>query len=891
MVGVDEQVLGHERGRVAAIYGEADGLARRLGEPVQAAGSVAAKAVAAARLERLEGLLIALEERRSLMVTGRVDFTSGAHAGRTVYVGKVLVGDPDEPYPHLVSWQAEIAQAFFDPQRFEDGRSVALKRTLVGRDRTLHEYFDVEPLGVVLPRDPVPVDGGAAVAADDGRPQKDASKSGPSQARTARSSERSEPSRPGRPTSPQPAPTSSSQFADPLIEQLRRRSGTGLDSIVATIQARQYELMERPLERTLVIQGGPGTGKTVIALHRISLQLYRNRGRLSQSDVLFVGPSRTFIGYVDQVLPGLGETQVLHRAIEDLGTRDVAPTQHDDAPTALVKGLPQMAEVIDRFLRARARIPGRPAALGDGLLAAVPAAALEPLLAIAQSQAAAYREVRDRLRRVLNEHRTAEQLAAAVAAAAPTAVVPRGRPILDPRRVDAFVRAAVPSISPREAIHGLLTSPDRLEAAAEGLLTPAQQATIRRRADRPADHPWTFEDLPLLDEAASQLGSDDANVGIPMYAHVVVDEAQDFSPMQLRMLARRTRGSLTLLGDLAQATSGWSPATWEEHLGSAGIEADDLEELTSSYRTTQPILEAANRLHVMIDLDLSEPRSIIPGGEPVRVQQLTDPAEDADRIAQCVAELRATARPEDTIGIIGPSLTLARLGLELTEHGLDPRSVDDEVGAALVLVPIDAAKGLEYDHVLLVEPERVLRSDPATGPRKLYVAMTRARLSLRLLHRDRLPRVLDPVIEPVARLDMAPANLVFAAPGRGGQVEPELGFLRAGPDGRRVALASRARTSEPAPGPHGVPTGRGAGTIVLTDHPGVDRRTLIAHAESLGFGVRTEVSEHVTLVVVGRVGSTSIGARAARDLGIPLATVEDLLATARGGEIPALRAP
>jgi DNA helicase IV len=921
---LDRTVLDQEQERIRVIYEHGEALAAQLTTPVPAANAAAAKKAQEMRLERYYALREELDRNDRLMVVGRVDFSGGEHGGRSVYVGHVLVGDPDDMYPHMVSWQAEIAGAFFNPTGFEDGNSVELKRSLTGRERVVSNYIDERPKEIQRFLETAAQ--ATTAPPDDSNPSEEEQHRAPTLPRqvdrpanrqqTVRpkvrpgiriihpgempaAAEATSPTDSPVPTQPEvaarsgpgvssgasgeapetsvvpatPTETSAQRTAtgptDPLIERLRDRQGTGLDSIVATIQARQYELMERPIDRTLVIQGGPGTGKTVIALHRIAVQLYRARGTLSQSDVLFIGPSRTFVRYVDRVLPSLGEGEVVHRAIEDLASYDTRPTDHDTADAALVKGLPQMAEVIDRYLRSRARVPDRNTSLGEGLLASIPPTALEPVLEEALREAPSYGGLRVRFRRLLAREDVIAALVSASASGAKTDTS------LDPRRADALARSVVPSMSPREAIHGLLSSPDLLAAAAEGLLSPAQQATIREPDGLVSDHAWKFEDLPLLDEAAHQMSSGERP---KQYAHVVIDEAQDFSAMQLRSVRRRTSGSLTILGDLAQATSGWTPATWEEHLASAGIEADDQEELTQSYRTTRPILDAANHLLLVIDVGLEPPRSVLEEGEPVVALQLSDPAQDGDVIADEIRRYRQDGRKGDTIGVIGTPTTLERIRVALEEQGFEPKDVEEDVAAPLVLVPVDAAKGLEYDHVLVLEPERIYRSNPATGPRKLYVAMTRARTSLKLLHRERLPRVLEAAddilrwIEPTAPDQESARSNVDPASVDGAEAEQIAGD-----------------PAEKIIGPCLVETG--GGTVVLTDHPGIDRAQLIEKAELLGFAVRPEVSPSTSLLIVGKPDSTSRRARLARSLGVPIATSADLLSNTGSEPIAASRQP
>ena len=921
-----QDALREEQRALDDLYSKAEALARQLDGPVQAATSVSAKAAQEARLARLDQLQTEIEDTARLIAIGRVDFGGGTHAGRSVYIGRTLIGDPDEDYPPMSSWKADVAGAFYNPLGFEGGDVVERKRSLIGRDRTVHDIIEERPLelrerlaqartaAVEQPPETKPAEEPEAQKPVPTLNMRETIVSPPlAEQPIERSIERPTinvappgppPAQPTDVPAVAPAATGSptelglgggGELVDPLIRRLRDRQGTQLAPIIETIQARQYELMERPLDRTLVIQGGPGTGKTVIALHRIAVQLYRSRGELAQSDILFVGPSRTFVRYVDKVLPSLGDHNVVHRAIQDLARHGAVAIGHDPADVAFVKGLPQMAEVIDRFLRGRARIDRRDIRLGRGELKAVAPDALQPILEQAKQSAKNYGELRARFRSLLSAE---ENLRAIVPSASSGE-----RIALDSALADAFAEDTVPTLSPRAVIHELLTSPVLMEAAADGLLSAAQQATIRRRAATVGQHPWTNEDFPLLDEAAEQLGSERRP---RRYAHVVIDEAQDFSAMQLRMLRRRAGGGITVLGDLAQASTGWTPATWDEHLGSGGIELDDLEELAESYRTTRPILEAANRLLIVIDLGLEPPRAVIPDGAPVRAVELGVPADDAHAVASLVEELTSAIRPDESIGIIGPQATLDRIRPELFEAGLDVWDVEEEVTGAVVLVPVDDAKGLEFDHVILLEPERIHRTNAATGPRKLYVAMTRARTSLTLLNRDRLPRVLDelPAIVRLPAIPRPPAAVEENAPEASEPDAPHDEELpidtdsveeeSVAPPAIPVRLQKRLQPQkdasrpehqdDPRPsGPFTVTTGRGE--IVLTDHPGIDRRDLIEHAERLGFAVRPDVTATTTLVVVGRTSSVSRRARLARDLRVPLATAEALLGTLPGGEI------
>lgn len=935
-----DHVLLEEQKNLERIYVAGEALTKRLASPVNAGNRAAAERVAAERWERREQILAVLADTTNLPALGRVDFDDGEHAGHTIYVGRVLIGDPDADYPPVCSWKAEISAAYFDPARFENGTSVALKRSLFGSDRQVHDYRDEwvldgipllagddqsvsdevvdEPVGPVeheLSTDDHEDQDGSVPT----RQRLESSDAAPTPRRQPSSN--TAPARsPSRPSSAKPfpkpthkdlRPTKSrrpqgqpvvNNLVDPLIARLRDRSGGQLGDIVATIQARQYELMERPIDRNLVIQGGPGTGKTVIALHRVALQLYRERTRLKEQDVLFVGPSQTFIRYVDQVLPQLGNTQVLHRSIHDLGRHETEPTTHDPVDVSGVKGLPVMVEVISRYLLSRARVAAQAVRLGPSI--ELEHEQLEPILELARNRAGVYRNLRRELRTLLSDAQwlrpLVQQRRATLDEDAPSKLR------LDPEAVEAFVQDTVPTISARQAIYGLLTSPDLLEIAADGLLTASQQALIRRRPNGVEQHVWTFEDLPLLDEAAHQLRGTGTE---QRYAHVVVDEAQDFSPMQLRVLNRRTTGHMTILGDLAQASSGWAPATWEDHLQAGGLEPGDIEALEVSYRTTAPILDLANRLLLVIDLDVAPPRSVLLDGDEPHIELLGMHARDDQIIADRITKLRAR-RPAGNVGIIAPVDVLEKLRIDLAIRGFSVAHAADDLNAPVVLLRAEQTKGLEFDDVIIVEPETLHRSDPVAGPRSLYVAMTRARSTLTLLPRGRLPAALTglgltaPIKqpEPAQVAENLTIELTLDA------VDDEVGA--AGSDEAPALPASEpllrpeqrpAKRRARSPGgpnvpmdgpdvaapPHAVASARPVHglAVLFTDHAGVERRQLVEHAQALGVRVEPTLSDQTDVVVAGDITVQSRRARKARELAIPFASVTAFLAATRDGDL------
>ncbi|HYA69135.1 MAG TPA: ATP-binding domain-containing protein, partial [Acidimicrobiales bacterium] len=309
-----------------------------------------------------------------------------------------------------------------------------------------------------------------------------------------------------------------------------------------------------------------------------------------------------------------------------------------------------------------------------------------------------------------------------------------------------------PRLSAEELLHDLFGAPPLLALAGKRMLSSAEQSSLYRpRSESLADVTWTAADLALLDEARVLLGprrgrpSAGEHEGTPRtYGHIVVDEAQDLSPMQLRMVARRSlSGSITVVGDIGQATGPWAPANWDEvttHL--PGHRPPRLVELTVSYRTPAEVVEVAGRVLARAAPELRPPRPIRRTGvEPLFVQ--VQPEDLADAVVRVARDLVAEVSP-GTAAVLAPASLVAIVALALDAAGLeasDPRI--DGLGAPLSLLPVDLANGLEFDAVVVVEPE-VVASESPQGLRSLYVALTRPTRRLAVVHAAPLPGGLAP---------------------------------------------------------------------------------------------------------------------------------------------------
>jgi DNA helicase IV len=305
--------------------------------------------------------------------------------------------------------------------------------------------------------------------------------------------------------------------------------------------------------------------------------------------------------------------------------------------------------------------------------------------------------------------------------------------------VRAFLQRTWPVVDPVRLVFRLLTERDFLAGAADGILSDPEQELLRwtRRPRSRKAAAWSVTDAFLVDEAVDVIG------GTPTFGHVVADEAQDLSAMQLRAIGRRCRfGSATLLGDLAQRTTPWSAERWEDALGHLGRRSMRVEHLPRAFRAPAEVLDFANRLLPEIAPGVRPARSVrsVPGS--LRVRAVT-PGEATAAWRQALKEALAE---DGSVGLVVDDRAVPAARTELTGRGVEFREVDRfDTDTRLALVPASAVKGLEFDQVVLVEPADI--ADPAlgaTGLRRLYTALTRAVLGLTIVHAKPLPAALGP---------------------------------------------------------------------------------------------------------------------------------------------------
>ncbi|MGW0711359.1 HelD family protein [Streptomyces sp. NPDC002643] len=517
--------------------------------------------------------------------------------------------------------------------------------------------------------------------------------------------------------------------ASRLLQQEIERPRVGpMRDIVATIQPEQDEIVRSDLSGSLCVQGGPGTGKTAVGLHRVAYLLYAHRERLSRTGTLVIGPNRSFLHYIEQVLPALGELEVKQATVDDL-VAHVEVRGTDEAAAAVVKGDARMAEVLRRAVRSHVTVPTEPVVVVRGSRRwRVPAYEVEEI-------------VRELLERDIRYGAAREALPQRIAHAV-LVQMERSGEAPDDRVQDAVarnpaVKAAVkaiwPPVDPAKLVLRLLSDADFLATHAEGILSEDECKTIlwAKPARSVKGAKWSAADAVLIDEA-TDLVQRTHSLG-----HVVLDEAQDLSPMQYRAVGRRcTTGSATVLGDLAQGTTPWATRSWQEALAHLGKAEAHVEELTAGFRVPTDVITYASRLLPHIAPGLTPVASVRenPGFFEVR-----DIAEDAEVIAGCEELLRN----EGSVGLIAADARVPVLAEALTAAGIGYLSPGEETTyeTRLTLVPASLAKGLEYDYVVLDEPRAVVDGEPdeRTGLRRLYVALTRAVSGLIVTHAASLP--------------------------------------------------------------------------------------------------------------------------------------------------------
>ena len=730
---------------------------------------------------------------------GRIDRAPepGLDQGETFHIGRLAVSGPDHE-PLVVDWRAPVAEPFYratglDPQGLARRRHLAVSsRTVTGVE---DEYFASE------------------------QPPSGAAHDGGSQAGPARGGE--------------DGPDVVALGGPGALLSALSQARTGfMGDIVATIQREQDEIIRSPLGGLLMVQGGPGTGKTAVALHRAAYLLYTHRFPLERQGVLVVGPNPLFLRYIERVLPSLGETGVTLSTVAGL-VPEIRVSSVDRPSVARLKGDVRMARVLSKAVRTRERALRQDVEVPFGATTLrLTASETREIVASARRRPGPHNG-----RRRFVEHQVLQRLAEQYDRARRRELAARSGSAIrtggsrDPGRgaragrnaggPDAGAHQAGedmselrrqvrrspvvlealnrmwPRLSPHELVHDLFGARPLLAAAGTGILSEAEVAVLYRPRSPSLDQvPWTAGDAALVDEARALLGprrsrprprSGSADRAeqlrvehgfwpaglsttplpaaspngsgpeeVHAFGHIVVDEAQDLSPMQLRMLARRSiSGSMTVVGDIAQATGPWAPPGWddvEHHLSPA--RRAQVVELSVGYRTPAEVMHVAAGVLEEASPGLRAPTPVRRSGEAPIVWRSTPGGVAATTVQAASAELAAVVGGR--VAVLVPDAIAAEVAGALEAAGLDavdPRDPDGPgLAAPLVVLPAPESHGLEFDSVVVVEPAAIVAGDAeddapggatTAGYRALYVALTRPTRRLAIVHSLELPRGLE----------------------------------------------------------------------------------------------------------------------------------------------------
>ena len=520
-----------------------------------------------------------------------------------------------------------------------------------------------------------------------------------------------------------------------LASEIERPRVGPMRDIVATIQPEQDALVRVDATTTVCIQGAPGTGKTAVGLHRAAWLLYAYRQRLGRSGVLVIGPNEAFLEHIGAVLPTLGEVEVRHTSIEAL-TASVPVRGVDDTEVARLKGDARMAQVLHRAVWSHLVPPTEAMVVPRGARRwRVAAYDIAPLV-----DGLAGREIRYDAARQLLPQRLSHAVLVKMEA---LGEYPDDRvqdAIARSAPVKAYAASLWPKVDARALLHRLLSDPEALAAASSGVLSEQEQRLLlwEKPSRAAGSAKWSLADAVLLDELTDLLNR------TPSLGHVVLDEAQDLSPMQLRAVGRRcSTGAATVLGDIAQGTTPWSTASWAESLAHLGKPDGVVSELRRGFRVPASVIEFAARLLPEAAPGLAAPESV--RDNPGQLDLV--PVQSRELIGSTVTQVERLKELEGSIGVIVPDARVAEVSRAFTKAGLEHGTLGathGDVDHQVDLVPATVAKGLEFDHVLVLEPAEIAAAEPdvRTGLRRLYVVLTRAVSDLTVVHAMPLPEVL-----------------------------------------------------------------------------------------------------------------------------------------------------
>ena len=532
-----------------------------------------------------------------------------------------------------------------------------------------------------------------------------------------------------------------SDVSDAVLDELEKGSSGSLKEIIKTIHASQFEIISAKRGGLHVIQGAPGTGKTVVGVHRASWLLFPgNDADLKAEKTLFVGPNIAFIRYVENVIPSLGDEKIVHKDLTKLGP-NVVVSAIENRKVARIKGDIRMKALLIQAIKDRLKIPvdevvfnppgqARPIALSaEDIKTKMEQLIDESILGKGRT---AYNGARSSFRiwllnginAILKESFESESKSS------------RSTPFLKENDVEAFTERIWPSISPASFLRDFFSSQGRVITAARELDFQIKELLLLERRPSPqiSKESWTVADVALLDFLENYIQGTDA---FDQYDYIIVDEAQDMTPMQLESIRRRSgTGDILLMGDLAQATGPWVHTNWNEIADCVNKPIERLDELEYGYRVPKQIFEFATKVLSHINPQLKSPRLVRDVKETPVVKIFLDYEE---LFIGLVEDLHNLGKISSRIGLIVGDDQAETLIEELRNSDLSFSVLENDGPAeGLNIVPISRQKGLEFDDVILVEPQDIIDIEDI-GLRQLYVAVTRSLRGLSIYSIGELP--------------------------------------------------------------------------------------------------------------------------------------------------------
>jgi DNA helicase IV len=518
--------------------------------------------------------------------------------------------------------------------------------------------------------------------------------------------------------------------SDAVLDELEKGSSGSLKEIIKTIHASQYDIISSKRGGLHVIQGAPGTGKTVVGVHRASWLLFPgNDEQLKADKVLILGPNAAFIRYIENLVPSLGEDKISHKDLSKLGP-NISITVNESFEVAKLKGSSRMKKLLIKAVKDRLRIPEEDVNFtvpGKNQNINISFESISQRINELRTEKHNYMSGRSAFRIwLLNEINDILQGGKGI-----RKLVSRNSVFIKESDVDSLTEKIWPSISAVNLIRDLYGSQARLLSAAKDSDFLVNELVMLEKKSNNQNDGWSISDIALIDYVDTLL-----NGQKEIYDYIIVDEAQDLTPMQIESIKKRSsNGDILLMGDLAQATGVWLYSSWQQLADLLGEPISRFDELEFGYRVPKQIFEYATKVLSYIDPKIKPPRLVREVSESpvvnINLENLT--------MYNLVTDIINDKFGEGIVGLIVSDDMLADVCEDLKLFGMSFTELNSAgLVEGLNVVPVSRQKGLEFDTVVIYEPKAIL-DIPLTGLRHLYVAITRSLNSLHFYCAEELP--------------------------------------------------------------------------------------------------------------------------------------------------------